>query len=392
MDVTARPRVVMVVRLFAPWVGGMERQALKLASEMNRSGLAEVRIVTGRWFRGTAVDEIVEGVPVHRHPALFGEQSVRGRRKLGAIVYMLSLFVHLLRTRRSFSVIHVHGLSYHAAVCRLVSMITGAPMIVKLANAGDASDIAKMRRGQHLPGTRLLLGLALGGDRYVALNPAIREELEAAGVSPVRIVDIPNGVDVPPLPRVPRRRGRLRLVYVGRLHAQKSLDTVVHALALSRPSEDSGPGAVLDVIGDGPDRDRLETVVRDKRLEETVRFHGTSDRVEDFLLQADGLVLPSRAEGISNALLEAMAHGVPGIVSDIAGNTSVVTDGRDGFVFPVGDAAGLARVLQRLTADPSLIERAGTEALETARSRFSLPGVGARYRAEYEAMTDDGRA
>ncbi|HVR31600.1 MAG TPA: glycosyltransferase family 4 protein [Acidimicrobiia bacterium] len=389
MELIDTPRVVMVVRLFSPWIGGMERQAHKLAAEMSRTGLANVRIVTGRWFPGTAVEEIIDGVPIHRHAALYGERGVRGLRKLGAVAYMVSLFVHLVRTRRSYSVIHVHGLSYHAAVCRLVSLVTRRPMIVKLANAGDASDIVKMGRGQHFPGTRFLLGLALGGDSYVALNPAISDELVRAGVPVDRIVDIPNGVEVPPHvdSSSGTAAGELRLVYVGRLHAQKSLDTVLHAFAAARVSQVGA--AVLDVVGDGPDRERLESIVQTESLANAVRFHGSSDRVGDFLARADAFVLPSRAEGMSNALLEAMAVGVPGIVSAIPGNTSVVTDGLDGFVFEVGDSVGLATLLARLAADRSALERAGAEARATIKSRFSLEVIAARYRAEYDEL---GRA
>lgn len=386
MELIDAPRVVMVVRLFSPWIGGMERQAHKLAAELNRTGLANVRIVTGRWFPETAVDEVIDGVPIHRHVALYGERGVHGLRKLGALAYMASLFAHLVRTRRSYSVIHVHGLSYHAAVCRLVSLITRRPMIVKLANAGDASDIVKMGRGQHFPGTRFLLGLALGGDRYVALNPSIFDELVRAGVPVDRIVDIPNGVEVPPHvgSSSPTAAEELHLVYVGRLHAQKSIETVLYALAALDAPEDGA--VVLDVVGDGPDRERLEAIVETEGLAKVVRFHGSSDRVGDFLVHADALVLPSRAEGISNALLEAMAVGVPGIVSAIPGNTSVVTDGLNGFSFEVGDSAGLATLLARLAADRSALARAGAEARATIESRFSLEVIAARYRAEYDGL------
>jgi glycosyltransferase involved in cell wall biosynthesis len=204
-----------------------------------------------------------------------------------------------------------------------------------------------------------------------------------------RIVDIPNGVEVAPQADSSSgtTAGALRLVYVGRLHAQKNLDTVLHALATGRVSADGL--AVLDVVGDGPDRERLESIVETEGLANAVRFHGTSDRVGGFLAQADALVLPSRAEGMSNALLEAMAAGVPGIVSAIPGNTSVVTDGLDGFVFELGDTVGLATLLARLAADRPALARAGAEARGTIKSRFSLEAIAARYRAEYDGL---GRA
>jgi glycosyltransferase involved in cell wall biosynthesis len=378
-----------VVRLFAPWVGGMERQALKLASTMNELGIADARIVTGRWFRATSANEVIDGVAVHRTAALWGEQGIRGLRKPGAIVFMVSLLIHLLWTRQTFDVIHVHGLSYHTAVCRLVSRITGTPMIVKLANAGEASDIAKMSRGQHFPGTRLMLGPALAGERYVALNRMIRAELEEAGVDDVRVVEIPNGVAVAEAPRMPPAEDVMRLVFVGRLHPQKSLDTVLDAMT-RMPCDSANGGVVLDVIGDGPDRERLAALVRAQGLDGCVVFHGSTQSVEPFLQAADALVLPSRAEGLSNALLEAMAMGVPAIVSDIPGNTNVVTDGRTGFVFRTGDAADLADLMCRLMLDRNLLVEAGRMAHEEARQAFALSTIARRYRKEYEVMLTGG--
>jgi glycosyltransferase involved in cell wall biosynthesis len=380
--------VVMVVRLFSPWVGGMERQALKLAAELNRSGIAQARIVTGRWFRDTPKDEVTEGVPVHRHTALSAEDRGRGLRKAGAIVYAVTLFSHLWRTRKGYDVIHVHGLSYHTAICRLVMIVTGKPMVVKLANTGEASDIAKMRRGQHFPGTRALLGVALSGSAYVSLNGAIKDDLERAGVDSSRIVEIPNGVELADMGAKARETmGTLRLVFVGRLHRQKDLTTLLEALAVvNARSNGAPPMASLDIIGEGPDRDRLEHEVDDRAIRSQVRFHGAVDDVTSHLAAADVLVLPSRSEGISNALLEAMSASTPAIVSDIPGNVAVVTDGVDGFVFPAGDVGRLADLIECLASDSESTRRVGRQARQRIESEYALPIVARRYVDLYERV------
>lgn len=386
MDVTGVPSVVMVVRLFAPWVGGMERQALRLAAELAQSGRADVRLVTGRWFLRTPRRETVEGVEVYRHAALRAESIGRGLRRVGALVYMTSLLMHLVRTRQSYDVIHVHGLSYHTAVCRVASRLTGRPMLVKLANSGDASDIAKMRRGQHLPGSRHLLGLALGAERYVALNATIVDELVAAGVDSARILRIPNGVQVPPVPPAPPPGSPpLRLVFVGRLHAQKDLATVLRGLGLLGMDLD----VRLDVVGDGPERRYLEGLAGELELGDRVSFHGARTDVPGFLARADALVLSSRSEGLSNALLEAMAAGRAGIVSDIPGNVSLVEDGVDGFVFRTGDPVHLAEVMSRLAKDPTLVVSAGAAAHRKIASQYAIGSVGARYCTAYAEMIEN---
>lgn len=377
---------MMVVRLFAPWVGGMERQALKLATELVRSGRLSVRILTGRWFAGTPRRDSIEGVDVYRHAALRAESAGRGFRRLGAYVYMASLLLHLLRTKKTYNVIHVHGLSYHTAVSRMASRVTGKPMVVKLANSGVASDIVKMRKGQHLRSARHLLGLALAGDVYIALTPAIRAELVSAGVDPSRIVEIPNGVEIPErIAPFPPLDGGLHLLFVGRLHRQKDLDTVLVAMERSRKEFP----VFLDVIGDGPERARLEAEVQLLGLSSCVTFHGPTNDVTSFLRRAHALVLPSRAEGLSNALLEAMAAGRPAIVSDIPGNVSVVDDGVDGFVFSVGDPDHLAELLDRLAVDPGQLVMAGQAASRKVSETYAMARIADRYEALYERMLSE---
>mgnify|MGYP002625335207 FL=1 len=121
-------------------------------------------------------------------------------------------------------------------------------------------------------------------------------------------------------------------------------------------------------------------------ITQQVTFHGQTDEVLLHLQQADLFVLPSRAEGISNALLEAMSCGLPVVVSAIPGNLDVIDYGYNGLHFPVGNTGALAHCLQRLLDQPDLREQLGRQARQTVEYRFSLNSVADQYIALYRNL------
>jgi glycosyltransferase involved in cell wall biosynthesis len=377
----------MVSRLFHPWVGGMERQALKLARALVGDGV-EVRIVTGRWFKRTPRRERIDGIEVFRNHTLWEGFGVRGLRRVGGYLYMITLAWHLWAERRSYDLIHVHGLSYHTYVARLVGSRLGKPVIVKLANSGAASDVTKLRTGQHLAGTGWMLPGALRCDRIVALNPTIADELRAEGVEERRIAHIPNGVELPIVDRDYVDHQELRLLYLGRLHPQKDLSTLLEAIG---GLVESGDLVRLEVVGDGPDRTRLESEVVSRNLVDFVRLTGERPDPETVLAEADVLVLPSLAEGVSNAVLEAMASGLPVVVSAIPGNLLLVEQGRTGLTFTPGDPQALGEAIRKLIRDPGLRKELATNARDEIAARFSIRAVAGQYRALYAALLEANR-
>ena len=382
---TQPPRVVMVVRLFHPWVGGTERQAQTLARSLAERGIP-VRIVTGWWVRGTKHREVIDDIPVFRHQTLWECFGVRGLRTLGGYIYMGSLAWHLWRSRRSYDVIHVHGMNYHSAVAVRVGHLCRRPTITKLANSGEASDVNKMRLGRQLRGARFLLPEALRSDRLVALNKAVVTELQTVGVLDRRIVSLPNGVALDGVTPKPNYAiGPVaRAVFVGRLHPQKGLETLLDAVQLVHRRS---PGRLrVSLVGEGPHRDALEAQIRRLGLEAWVELVGQQEAADEFLQETDLFVLPSLAEGLSNALLEAMAHGLPVVVSNIPGNVDVVDDDVNGLVFPVGDPLALAGCIERIIDDEGTRSRLGQAARATVETDYDLDLVVDSYVRLYEEL------
>ena len=375
------PRVLMVVRLFHPWIGGTERQAQKLARALAAGG-TDVQVVTGRWFRGTRRHETIDGIPVSRNHTLWEFFGIRGLRKVGGYLYIVTLVWHLWRRRRTYDVIHVHGLNYHTYGATLASAWLDKPIITKLANSGAASDLDKMRHDRQLKFARLMLRRSLTGDRFVALNDVIVDELLAAGVDQHRIIQIPNGVDLPRRARVDYDiDGPARVVFVGRLHPQKGLDTLLTATHTLLAHD---PGSIrLYLVGDGPARADLEALAARLGISAEVDFTGSTDDVDAYLDMADVFVLPSRAEGLSNALLEAMAKGLPVAASRIPGNSDVIDSGVNGVLFAVDDPEALASTLRTMIGDRTLRERLGRAARRHVVQHYSFAEVARRYRGLY---------
>jgi glycosyltransferase involved in cell wall biosynthesis len=198
-----------------------------------------------------------------------------------------------------------------------------------------------------------------------------RGELAALGV-PARLELVLNGVSLPgPVGSAVRESVRSELglssdafavLYAGELEPRKHPLTAAEAvLELSR----SGEPAVLLVAGEGPLRRRLE------RLPPVaVRVLGFRDDLERLMAASDAFVMPSEREGLSLAVLEAMGHGLPVVVSDGAGNPEAV--GNAGIVAPLGDVPAVADALRRLAGDPAERARLGTAGRERVATKFSV--------------------
>ncbi len=238
----------------------------------------------------------------------------------------------------------------------------GFPVVLRPEGAGATGDIAWQSWAN--------FGRTIGrrcrrANAFVSISNAIEQELrdscrtgtmrprrsrstEHGQDEPPRIVAIPNGVPVPKLAWQRRLDWQLapRAAYVGRLAPEKGLDGLVSAWPLVRAKY---PEARLTLIGDGPERAHLENKVKTLGLtlgpDQVVEMPGAVPDPTDVLRAADLFILPSREEGMSIALLEAMALGIPLIASSIVGNRRLVSDYKHGRLAPPDDPKALAEVI-----------------------------------------------
>ena len=172
---------------------------------------------------------------------------------------------------------------------------------------------------------------------------------------------------------------RLTIVCVANLIAYKGHATLLRAACHLRPH-----GWSLLLVGEGPERESIGRVIASANLQERVFMLGRRLDVHDILDAADLVVLPSCSEGMPNAVLEAMAHGIPVVASDVGGVNSLLGSGA-GIVVAPGDDQALADALQRLIDDPSLRENMGARGRELIRGSL---GVDAMREGTLSAISD----
>ncbi len=157
--------------------------------------------------------------------------------------------------------------------------------------------------------------------------------------------------------------------FAGRLAPQKRVDDLVWAMQLLKSVR---PDAHLLIIGDGPKRDDLEEFSKHYGLDVRIHFLGHQPNADRLIASVDLFWLASDFEGMSNSLSEAISAGVACVVSDIAPNRELVTDGEHGRVFPVGDSPELCRISSALLADDDLRKRLGQAAKDRMLTEFSV--------------------
>jgi len=361
-------------------IGGYELQALSLASHFQRAGVPTFLLANNPW--GHAPREQRNGVTIVRLP-----HAPPQRRNWAALFVAFLTFLRC--HRREYDVIHCHALTFLAACCARIGRILRVPVVVKVATEQDVREY-RDNRSLHF---RLFFRWLKRADRLLCLSESIRQEAIACGFRPEQTVLAPNGVDTERFaPATPQARAtaraELRLadgvfaaLFVGRLVQRKGVDVLLQAWARSAAARH---GRLL-LVGDGPERARLEAIARDLGIAESVHFAGERTDTLACYAAADAFVFPSRREGLPNALLEAMSCGLPAIATRIGGCTDVVTDG-SGILVPPDDVPALVAALDELAAEPARRAAVAAAGRQRVLEAFSFAVTAARLQEIYRGV------
>ncbi len=399
-----RARICLVSEIFHPEdQGGQGQQAFALARRLRESG-AQVSVVTRRNFAASSRREQIDGIDIVRLPPV-GLFKGRGwMAVLPTLRFLMALFIHLVRTSRHYDVILLQGVKAIIVPPLLVGWMMSKPCVLKIdAHAELDQDVSAESLGRmKLPGLGALVGLwgrlRLALLRRASVIIAISAQIEAALTDKlggkVRVLRIPNGLDlerwrVAPAPRAELRQ-RLHLpegiivTYTGRLSRAKGLPNLLQAWQRIATRH---PQAHLVLVGSGersPDNceQELREFVDAWNLRERVTFAGHADDVSAYLHASDLFVQSSDSEGFGLALAEAMAAGLP-CVTTAVGVAPEIVDDRTGWLIPPQNRKALEQALESALQQRDRWPAMSAAAREQVRA-FEMEEVARRYQTVFD--------
>lgn len=378
----AAQHILILNSEYPPIGGGAGNASAQVARHLAQLG-RQVTVLTAR-FADLPHDQEQDGVRVVRLPALRAQQDRSG--SLEQISFLLSAAIlglpWLLRLRPQ-AVLAFFGAPSGVAAW-FWSLFVAVPYIVSLRGG----DVPGFRPYDFARQHRLLAPWLRRVWRRAHAVVANSQGLHALGARfepEVPIAIIPNGVDAERFEVAERQWAPARLLFVGRVVYQKGIDLLLAALAgLTMPEWH------LTIVGDGPRRAELAAQAEQLGIAPRVNFAGWKSGAElaAAYAQANLFAYASRHEGMPNALLEAMASGLPAVATRIAGNEELVVPSETGLLVPAEDVAALRGALVTLMADPAQRQRYGAAARKRAQTRYSWQAVAEQYAALLDQATE----
>lgn len=374
---------LLVTNIDAP-SGGVQRNSRLLLKNLQERGINTYACV--RNYHGKSRNEVIDGTVIHRSPVAAAGLLING------IIYFADTVLWLIRNRNRYDIIHCQQMFGPTMAAAVVSYIIRKPILTRVTAMGELGEVQQIRE---LPFARLRAKLIKRVSRWVALTEKMKQELISFGIPSDKIAIIYNSTDIPaPANHAPQGKADLRkelglegvktAVFVGRLSAEKNLDVLLHAWVAVC---DVFPQAVLLLLGEGGAyrnvEPRLRELVVELRIDESVRFLGHVSRVKHFVFAADVFVLPSRTEGMSNALVEAFSCGAAIVATDIPGNAELCIDRVNSLLVPVGDSTALACAVIKIFGSSELAGVLGAAARNMAEEKLTVDNMVSKYLEAY---------
>ena len=389
-------RVLMTNWLYLPEFSGAALQCHRLSLKLTKMGV-DVHVLAGVHDEKAMNINNVDGIHIKR--------IIRNKNKMRThLSYAWNMFHYIVRHSKQFDLLHTHG--FHAPA-NLAAKATGLPIIQKITNLNvdDPVAVKKRRNGSWL------MPVYECADVVVPTSKLLNEKCDNTVQSKTMIEQIPNGVDIDLFfPVSAAEKAKLRkkfaisdetiaLLTVGTVSYKKGLDTLIKALYRLRLSLKKK--IILWSVGphdfecENGQTDystvRFASMMRkmavDYGLANIIRFEGLRPNVADYIKAADIYIHPSRQEGQPNALLEAMACGLPTVANSIPGITDdIVQNGKFGFLVNCEDTEVFAAALRVLINNGSLRSRLGSNARKEILDQYDLNLVANQYAALYERI------
>ena len=382
-------RVLMTHWLYPPEYSGAGLQGHRLARELQKLGV-NVFVLAGTDARALVGVNEIDGIAVSR--------MLRETHSIPAHVrYWRALNHYISSNKGQIDLVHTHG--FHPRI-NIAARFARLPIITKITNQTVDDPVAVLnRKGGYIKSK--LYNLA---DAVISTSRALENLCKRANLPHKKIVRLPNGVDVQEFrPLTVRERIRQRqilgapeykivLLTVGPVSYSKGLDSLIRAVAFL--DESTKKKICIWVVGPTTNENgistsrsgkndffcKIESKIKHLGLSDLVQFKGQQQNMHDFFGAADIYVHPSRKEGQPNALLEAMASGLPVVANVLPGITDEMTQsGRVGHLVNAENPQHFAAAIRLLVNNPALRARFGRKAREHVIKNYSIKSVAKSY-------------
>jgi glycosyltransferase involved in cell wall biosynthesis len=424
----SKARIYIIAPTFLPLIGGSEKQAL-IHGRCLRERDFVTTIITLCHDRNWPPLEVIEGVPVIRvaGTVLGGRERLPGiLRRCLYVMGLLILCWTLWQYRQRYDILHLYHLGLEALPVALLCRLIGKPLIISVRCADSG-------RRATLPGKLSLLAGPLDPDTpwlqvdernrlegdlatleslgkpvvqftrfllqsiqtvVVILSPRMKDYLIRHNFNLPGTQLIPNGVDSiyfhpnqvgisPPSSSTSQDERAPVVVCVAGLRYEKGIDVLLQAWHLVHRQS---PQARLILVGKGPLQKQLERLAQALDIQDSVEFAGMQSDVRAQLYRSNLAVLPSRQEGMPNAILEAMACGLPCVATRLSGSEDIVQHGVNGLLVEFEDYQAMAQALLHLLHDPVLRQNYGRAARAIIEKHYSLDANIGRYIELYQRI------
>lgn len=355
-------------------VGGAQKALLTLAGHLHKKGIS----VTAAFFYdkdGLKADWQAEAV----FPIIVLE-AWKDNGGVGNLYRIVGGFLRLYHLIRRKCLVSMISYTEHANMLGMLAGWLGAVPLRIVTTRGRIQGFKRWQGWLHAAMINLGFGSCLVANSENGRTMSIHE-----GVKPNKIKVVPNGIEVrqvdPQLRQQVRRELALQehvpvVFSAGRMAYEKGHDLLV-AAAIQVIAE--CPDVVFLAAGIGDLRFEYETQISRLGLTEQVRFLGYRKDIPDLMAAADIYTLPSRSEGMPNALLEAMSLGLPAAAFKMGGVSEIITDGLTGLLAKPNDPSALAGIIIRLVKDHDLRQKLGFSGQEHVRREYNLEKMLNRY-------------
>jgi glycosyltransferase involved in cell wall biosynthesis len=370
----ALPHVLLVLDQFPKTLGGGERIALKLAALLPQYG-----------YRASILT-------FSAHPESAGLQSPSCPIYLLPLqrVYDLSALRAALELKRFLREQRIQIVqTFFESSDLWAGLVTKTTSKAKLI--WSRRDMGILRARKHDIAYKIMSGMP---DGVFAVSEQVRQHCVSVDrIDASRVQTIYNGLDLAGWKTdsgSPRPSEQFVIATVGNIRRVKGHDVLIHAAASIVRRFPHVSFRIAGEVLEAAYFQELQTLVRNLDLADHVHFDGGVTNLREYLSAADVFVLPSRSEGFSNAIIEAMAASLPVVATDVGGNAEAVEDDISGLIVPPEDSAALADAILRLLSDPVKAKEMGAMGREAALERFTIDAMMRRITGAYASLLRGG--